>query len=109
MSEKIAVVGAGIIGRLLAIKLSESGYDVSIYEKGDWLNSDSCSYTAAGMIAPYCELETAEYLVARIGLEPFYLWPEIINSLDEEIFFQKNGSLVIAPQNYTEELTHLKQ
>lgn len=109
MGERIAVVGAGIVGRLAAFQLEKQGYEVSLFDKDDWVNLDQCSHAAAGMIAPYCELETAEFLIARIGYEAFQIWPEIMKELSPDLFFCNKGSLVVAHQNDMGELTDLKE
>lgn len=108
MTQNVAIIGAGIIGRLLAVKLCESGHKVTLYEKGDWVNPDACSYAAAGMIAPYCELETAEYLIARIGINSYHLWPKLVGELDKSLFYNNRGSIVVAHLNHLDELDHLK-
>lgn len=106
--QNIGIVGAGIIGRLLALRLSEENFKVSLYEQNSWTNTNACSTSAAGMIAPYCELDTAEYLIARMGMESLEYWPQIISRLSIPVYFNEKGSLVIAHQNDHNELIHLK-
>ena len=108
MNNRIAVVGAGIMGRLVSWKLLQKGYDVTIFDREDWWNTRGCSWSAAGMIAPYCEMETAEFLIARIGLDSYYAWKELVKAIDPSIFFADRGSLVVAHVNHQAELDHLK-
>ena len=48
----VGIVGAGVLGRLLAWRLVMAGMSVKLFEKGDGSGTDSCSWVAAGMIAP---------------------------------------------------------
>lgn len=102
MSSKAAIVGAGISGRLLALELVPRGWDVSLFDRnGDGKNS--CSFAAAGMLAPYCELESAEPEISEWGMESLELWPSILSDLGSDVYFQREGSLVVAhPQDYPE-------
>jgi glycine oxidase len=90
------------------MKLSQEGYDVTLFDKEDWHHIKGCSYSAAGMIAPYCEMETAEFLIARIGLDCYYAWKDLIKEIDPSIYFTDRGSLVVAHVNHGSELDHLK-
>ena len=95
--KNIAVVGAGIAGSLAAYKLIKQGYSVTVYES-DQLKQ-SCSFTAAGMLAPMAELETADSGVYQLGVKSLSMWPAILNQLeqdhDEKIFFNDQGTLVV--------------
>ena len=52
------------------------------------------------MLAPYTELESAEPIIAALGLESLALWPRLLKKLPKHVFFQRNGSLVLAhPQD----------
>ena len=42
------------------------GADVEVLERGERLGANSCSWYAGGMLAPWCERETAEPLVAEL-------------------------------------------
>ena len=95
------IAGAGLIGRLLAWELQQRGWQITIYDADARDGRQSCAYTGAGMLAPYCELETAEPIIAELGAKSLDLWPGIIDSLPEPVFFQREGSLVVShPRDY---------
>lgn len=93
---EVGIVGAGVLGRLLAWRLVTAGISVKLFEKGDGSGTDTCSWVAAGMIAPYAELEKAEPFIATLGVESLKLWQEWLPDLDGEVYFQCAGSLVVA-------------
>ncbi len=106
---KAAVVGAGLAGRLLAISLARKGWQITVFEKDDDSGRDTCSYTGAGMIAPYCEQESAEPVICEIGLRSLEIWPEFLPSLPKPVFYQNDGSLVVAHPNDADELNRLQR
>lgn len=95
--KNVAVVGAGIAGSLMAYQLIRLGYKVTVYEPD--LKQKSCSYTAAGMLAPMAELESADNGVYNLGQSSLKLWPIILkqlkNEFDQDVFFSNKGTLVI--------------
>ena len=105
MSRTVAIIGAGVMGRLLALELAKRNFSVTIFEKNsaDQLQSDCSSFVAAGMLAPFCEAEHTEPLVTSLGIESLKLWPKILREFDSEVFFQTSGSLMIShPGDYSE-------
>lgn len=104
---KIAVVGAGIMGRTLGFALVNAGHNVSIFDKDDAMSASNCSMTAAGMLAPIAELITSGLMIYQMGMEALQThWPQLLASLDETIYFRKMGSVVVAHPKDTAELTH---
>lgn len=95
MSSGFAVVGAGLVGRLLALNLARQGHKVRLYERGGADGSDSAAYVAAAMLAPLAESVVSEPIITRLGLASLDLWPKIIESLPEAVFFQREGTLVV--------------
>lgn len=94
---KIAVVGAGICGSLTAYELIKQGHDVVVYEQDK--QQTSCSYTAAGMLAPMSELESANLDVYYLGMQSLSLWPNLVNELTQlghSIFYRDTGTLVLS-------------
>lgn len=108
MKNKIAIVGAGVLGRLLSLKLNQDGWNVSLFDKGDESGSSSCSYFAAGMLTPYAELEKSEPLIVALGVLSLKLWPELISKLETGVYFQNKGSLIIAHRQDHSELQRLQ-
>ena len=86
----VTVIGAGVAGLACAVELAERGATVEVVDRGKKLGSASCSWYAGGMLTPWCELESAEPLVARLGSESIAWWRERFPGT------VINGSLVIA-------------
>lgn len=103
------IVGAGITGRLLAVELADRGWRVSLYDRDTEAGRNSCTYAGAGMLAPSCELETAERDIAVLGNASMKLWPDWIERLGNTIFFKQAGSMVVAHPNDADELDRLKR
>ncbi len=87
---RVTVVGAGVAGLTAAIELAERGCAVEVLERGPSLGAYSCSRWAGGMLAPWCERETAEELVVELGREALEWWPR--HHPDTE----RRGTLVVA-------------
>jgi glycine oxidase len=86
----ISVIGAGIAGAWQALLFAQSGHRVTLHERSDAAMTQSTSHWAGGMLAPYCEAETSEPVIVRLGLRSLKLWRD---------FFPQtpfNGSLVVA-------------
>ena len=100
---KIGIVGAGIVGRLMAWRCLKLGYDVTVYHKDGPDEEKSCSFAAAGMIAPYAELREASHPVWKLGLDSMALWPGIISQLDKPVNYEQKGGIILAyPQDISE-------
>jgi glycine oxidase len=72
---RAVVLGAGVAGLACAVELAERGVAVEVLEQGERLGSGCCSWYAGGMLAPWCERESAEPLVATLGAESLTWWP----------------------------------
>ncbi|MEY8204943.1 MAG: FAD-dependent oxidoreductase [Bermanella sp.] len=92
--KKIAVVGAGICGSLTAWLAQQAGCEVHVFEPDR--DKKSCSFTAAGMLAPMAELESSDDNIYRLGLQSVSLWPSIIKALELPIFSRHDGTLVVS-------------
>jgi len=100
VKNSVVVVGAGLIGRLVAWRLATEGYKITVVDKSSRNSRISAGLTAAAMMAPYTESVCREKLVCDIGLISLKQWPEIISQLESQsgidIFCEFNGTLVIA-------------
>ncbi|MGB5098895.1 MAG: FAD-dependent oxidoreductase, partial [Porticoccaceae bacterium] len=76
-----AIAGAGLMGRLMAWRLLRAGWRVSLFERDPEGTESAAAYTAAGMLAPWAEVESAEELVHRLGLRSLALWPALAAEL----------------------------
>ncbi|MGH8269857.1 MAG: glycine oxidase ThiO, partial [Steroidobacteraceae bacterium] len=70
------VIGAGVAGLACAVELAERGVAVEVLERGERLGAACCSWYAGGMLAPWCERESAEPPVATLGFESLTWWPQ---------------------------------
>ena len=86
----VTVIGAGVAGLACAVELAERGATVEVLDSGEALGTSSCSWYAGGMLAPWCELESAEPLIARLGGESLAWWQQRFAGT------ALNGSLVLA-------------
>src|SRR6187402_764383 len=82
MSKHIGIIGGGIVGLSSAYYLTQSGYKVTIIDKGDL--SDGCSFNNAGMIVPSHFIPLAAPGMISKGIRwmfnsrsPFYVRPRI--------------------------------
>lgn len=96
---RAGIAGAGLMGRLLANKLIDSGWEVSLFDNDKRTGELSCGMTAAGMLAPHTELENTSELITTLGEYGIREWPRIISQLDASIYFQQKGSIVTAHNN----------
>jgi glycine oxidase len=71
---RITVIGAGVAGLTSALELAERGARVEILERAPCLEGAGCSWFAGGMLAPWCERESSEALVAQLGAEGLSWW-----------------------------------
>jgi glycine oxidase len=86
----VSIIGAGIAGAWQALLFARAGHSVTLHERGDEAMTDATSHWAGGMLAPFCEAETAEPVISRLGLRSLELWR---GELPDTPF---NGSLVVA-------------
>jgi glycine oxidase len=86
----VSVIGAGIAGAWQALLFAQAGHAVTLHERSDAGMTESTSYWAGGMLAPYCEAETSEPVISRLGIRSLELWRE---HFPHTPF---NGSLVVA-------------
>jgi glycine oxidase len=86
----VSVIGAGIAGSWHALLFAQSGHAVTVHERSDAGMTDSTSHFAGGMLAPWCEAESSEPVIGRLGLRSLDLWRQ---HFPRTAF---NGSLVVA-------------
>lgn len=93
----IAIAGAGLAGRLLALILSRRGHQVSVFDiAGNATDKKAAGWTAAGMLSPLAELETGNDYVYDLGRRSLQLWPQIVEQLDTPVDLSSAGSLMLA-------------
>jgi len=109
---KIGIAGAGVLGRLLAWRLSHAGHAVTVFDPAPGpqapttgalaapASPHAAGFTAAGMLSPLAELDNAGPEVARLGWRSLTLWHEVTSALHEAgvtaPLFAQHGSLLLA-------------
>lgn len=86
---RVTIVGAGVAGLTCAHAFAQRGAQVTVIERKSG-SGQGCSWYAGGMLAPWCERESAEPLVAELGFESLDYWRREVPGVPAE------GSLVLA-------------
>ncbi|MCO7223867.1 glycine oxidase ThiO [Pleionea sp. CnH1-48] len=94
----IAIIGAGIMGRVLAWKLCQH-HNVSLYDQDPIATGQAAAYTAAGMLSPFSELESAENLIFELGMQSLPLWKQLMQELNASHLLNDSGSIIVAHTN----------
>ena len=89
------ILGAGLMGRLLAVSLARQGHQVTTYDSSGPLGELSAAGAAGGMLAPLAESAITEHGVVRMGRHALTRWPELLAPLSTPVFFQQNGTLIV--------------
>ncbi len=91
----VHVIGSGVSGLACAYYLQKVGCDVTLSTASSGCDENCCSWWAGGMLAPFCEQESAEPLIGTLGKESMAFWRQLasVTKLD----YCANGSLVVAP------------
>lgn len=104
----IAIVGAGLVGRFLALSLSQT-HQVTLFEKGNLADACATGRIAAAMVAPTAESVVASANIVEMGHQSLTLWPQMLNALDLETRFQQTGTLILAHRQDVNDLRHFTQ
>ncbi|WP_167646435.1 FAD-dependent oxidoreductase [Mameliella alba] len=92
----ISVLGMGVAGLCVATALAERGLQVEVITPED--APDPVSRLAGGMLAPFCEGESAPDSVVKMGQSAADWWGARVGSL------VRRGTLVVAPSRDATEL-----
>ena len=99
---KIGIAGAGLLGRLLAFQLARAGHLVTVFDPAESAEAKiAAGWTAAGMLSPMAELETANLAVFEQGVRSLDLWAGIVADLktiapEHPVMLKMLGSLLLA-------------
>jgi glycine oxidase len=100
---QVTVIGAGVAGLTCALELTERGAAVEVLERAPRLDAAGCSWFAGGMLAPWCERESSEPLIAELGTESIGWWRTHFPGT------LVRGTLVVAHRRDTAELAQFAQ
>ncbi|WP_394789915.1 FAD-dependent oxidoreductase [Rhodoferax sp.] len=89
------VLGAGLMGRLLALALARAGHAVQLFEAGGPDGHGAAAHVAAAMLAPLAESAITETSVVQMGQYSLQRWPQLLAQLEAPVFFQQNGTLIL--------------
>ncbi|MEY3913227.1 MAG: hypothetical protein RL509_1271 [Pseudomonadota bacterium] len=89
------VLGAGLMGRLLAWRLTQAGHRVEVHEAGQADAQGAAARVAAAMLAPLAESAITELSVVRMGQHALKAWPQLLAELPAPVFFQQQGTLIV--------------
>lgn len=104
---RVAILGAGLMGRMLAVALTQkeqatatyhahNAYQVTLFDKDEVQGHASAAYLAAAMLAPLAESAEASHNIMQLGERSLELWPHFLQTLVEPVFFQRQGTMVLA-------------
>ncbi|MFT9257985.1 MAG: glycine oxidase ThiO [Acetobacter sp.] len=86
----ILVKGAGVAGMTAAVTLAERGGDITLVDRAGRIGAGA-SWMAGGMLAPWCEAESAPEEVTAQSVDSVDWWAAHVPDVTRE------GSLVLAP------------
>ncbi|MCZ4282121.1 FAD-dependent oxidoreductase [Kiloniella laminariae] len=89
---RIEIIGSGVVGLSCAAVFAELGHDVTIISQSKGPDDSCCSWWAGGMLAPWCEMESAEPLIGELGVESMEFWSRFSSG-----HYIQRGTLVVAP------------
>ncbi|NTS77135.1 FAD-dependent oxidoreductase [Catenovulum sp. SM1970] len=107
---KVAILGAGLVGRLLSLtldKINASDADalqITLIEQGKLAQPQGPGLIAAAMVSPTAESVVASEHIVAMGSASLNLWPKLLDYNKLDVVFQQAGSLVLAHQ---QDIAHL--
>jgi glycine oxidase len=104
---KIAVLGSGLMGRVLSMRLYQSVYtDITLIDRDNMDGKLSPAYIAGGMIAPYSESVMGGKTIYDLGKNSLSLWKKYLDNLQTPKLYNDNGTLLLASPNFSNEIKH---
>ncbi len=104
----IGIAGAGILGRVLAWRLVQAGFEVSLFDSDSKRGNQGAAWTAAGMLTPHTELEATPSVFA-MELRALQRWSTLVDSLSGLVTLNRGGCLVLAHPQDTASLHQFNQ
>lgn len=91
----IAIVGGGLLGRLLAWRAALGGLRVTLYDANDRQGNEATAWVAGGMITPQAEAVDAEAELVAMGRRSLALWPQWLPTLPQPVHYSDAGTLLL--------------
>jgi glycine oxidase len=93
----VIVIGGGIIGSTIALRLAQAGLKVSVFDRGE--PGGEASRAAAGMIAPFGEkIEPGTFF--DLCVASYQLYPSFVEEVEElsgaRVDYRRTGTLLVA-------------
>lgn len=99
MASEFTILGAGLLGRLMAWRLLVSGQTVTLIDK-DLSGKNSAGLAAAAMLAPVSEALDADEAIFTQGINNLSVWPLWVEELrqltQQSVECKLEGSLIVA-------------
>jgi glycine oxidase len=102
----IGIAGAGLLGRLTAWTLARQGHRVEVFDPAPDEHprhdgQGAAGFTAAGMLSPLAERESADVALADLGWASIQRWAQVCTALmkahqEEAPLMHQAGSLLVA-------------
>ncbi len=102
--KRIGIVGGGLLGRLAAFILTESGHAVEVYEKTPKNPNPSslraAAFTSAGLLSPISEKDSGGNIIFELGTRSLNIWScldrKINKIIDEGLGLFLKGNLFVS-------------
>ena len=96
-SADVIVIGGGIIGSTIGLRLAQAGLEVGVFDRGE--PGAEASSAAAGMIAPFGErIEPGPFF--DLCLASYQLYPDFVQEVEHlsgiRVDYRRNGTLLVA-------------
>ncbi|MGB1226762.1 MAG: FAD-dependent oxidoreductase [Poseidonibacter sp.] len=102
----IAIAGVGLVGRVLALNLLKQGHTLTLFDEDSAYGEAAAGMTAAGMLAVFAELESAESSIFNHGKRSIVLWPSLLEQIGIPEAYKQEGSIITAHPQDLSELEH---
>lgn len=88
----VAVVGCGLLGRLTALACITRGWKVCVIDKNRLTDETSCSFSAGGMLSPYCEAPLLSTASQALYQNVFEQWRLILKQMGAKVTLNRGGT-----------------
>ncbi|TCS41062.1 FAD-dependent oxidoreductase [Reinekea marinisedimentorum] len=99
---KVAIIGAGVLGRITALELIGRNHEVTLLEAKSFDQPHGAAVISAGMIAPAIDALDKDDQARRMAFHSERRWPHLLDLLQQldpkhsDVFFRQSGALAIA-------------